>query len=74
MNTYGATHATPEPEPFIFTRFEDERDRADREHEARIREQVRADQERHARFQAEAALEATLERIRQLEADQSLGD
>ncbi len=45
MNTYGATHATPEPEPFIFTTIEYERDRADRE-------QNRADQERQARCQA----------------------
>ena len=40
--------------------FEDERNRADRE-------QSRADEEREARIQAEAALNAALERIRQLE-------
>ena len=62
MNTYGATHSTPEPEPFIFTRFEDERDRADREYDARIREQNRADQERQARVEFE-------NRVRQLKAE-----
>ena len=40
--------------------FEDERNRADRE-------ESRADEEREARIQAEAALNAALERIRQLE-------
>ena len=49
------------------TTFEDEQNRADREQEARIREQNRADQERAARVQAEAELNAAMERIRQLE-------